>query len=121
MEKRCIEFVRGDTFLISRYFKDKEDNILTLNPKEDELTFTVRDNIYSPVIIQKKLSDMEISQDGKYTIVLNPSDTESLDSKTYKYDLEIRIGKNEKNPYVITPESGTITLQEFDFSRPEEK
>ncbi len=119
IEINNIEFVRGDTFLISRYFEDKEGNKIILNPKTDELTFTVRENILSSILIQKTLKDMEVTEDGKYTIVIESKDTEKLDLKTYNYDFEIRIGKDEDNPFVRTPESGRLKLAEYDYSRPE--
>lgn len=114
-----MEFVRGDTYIISRYFKDKDGNNLILNKDTDDITFTVRENIYSKVLIQKNINDIEILEDGKYRITLNPKDTEQLDFGEYGYDIELRIGKNEENPFVRTVESGKIQLLENDYSRPE--
>lgn len=121
IEINDLEFVRGDTFFISRYLTDEEGNKLILNPETDELTFTLRTNIYSEILIEKKLKDMKITEDGKYTVTLNPRDTEELDFKKYNYDFEVRIGKDEDDPFVRTPETGTITLQEYDYSRPNKR
>lgn len=115
-----MEFVRGDTFIISRYFKDKDGNNLILNKNTDEINFTMRKDIYSEVaVIEKHINDIEILEDGKYRITLNPKDTEQLDFGEYGYDIELRIGKNEENPFVRTVESGKIQLLENDYSRPE--
>ena len=115
-----MEFVRGDTFIISRYFQDKDGNELILNKDTDEINFTVRKSVYSEVVIEKNINDIEILEDGKYRIILNPKDTEQLDFGEYGYDIEIRIGKDEENPFVRTVESGTIELLSQDYSRPNE-
>lgn len=116
---RNIEFVRGDTFYISRYFKDKDGNTLQINAETDEITFTMKQSVdSSTALIKKTLSDGEItiSEDGKVRITLNSSDTKSLDFGKYGYDIEIIIGKDEENPFVRTPESGKIKLLNKDFS-----
>lgn len=115
-----MEFVRGDTFIISRYFQDKDGNKLILNKNTDEINFTVRRDIYSEVVIEKHINDIETLEDGKYRIILNPKDTEQLDFGEYEYDIEIRIGKDEEKPFVRTVESGTIKLLSQDYSRPNE-
>lgn len=116
-----MEFVRGDTFIISRYFKDKDGNNLILNKNTDEINFTMRKDIYSEVaVIEKHINDIEILEDGKYRITLNPKDTEQLEFGEYGYDIELIIGKDEENPFVRTVESGTIKLLEQDYSRPNE-
>ena len=116
-----MEFVRGDTFIISRYFKDKDGNNLILNKNTDEINFTMRKDIYSEVaVVEKHINNIEILEDGKYRITLNPRDTEQLDFGEYGYDIELRIGKNEANSFVRTVESGTIKLLEQDYSRPNE-
>lgn len=114
-----MNFVRGDTFYISRYIEDKEGNKLILDKKKDELNFTVRRNVESEILIEKHIEDIEISEDGKYKITLNPSDTENLDFGSYGYDIEIRIGKAEEEPFVRTVENGKLKLLEYDYSRPE--
>lgn len=115
-----MEFVRGDTFYISRCLTDKNDNPLILNKETDDITLTVRESIDSEIIIEKHIEDFEITEDGIYRVVLNPKDTETLELGIYEYDIEIRIGKNEENPFVRTPETGTIRLLSWDFSRPKE-
>lgn len=115
-----MEFVRGDTFIISRYFKDKDGNNLILNKYTDDISFTMRKDLYSEIVAQKNINDIEILEDGKYRITLNPRDTEQLDFGEYGYDIELRIGKDEENPFVRTVESGTIKLLEQDYSRPNE-
>lgn len=114
-----MEFVRGDTYIISRYFQDKDGNNLILNKDTDDIIFTIRKDIYSEVVVEKNINDIEILEDGKYRITLNPKDTEQLDFGEYGYDIELRIGKNEENPFVRTVESGKIQLLENDYSRPE--
>lgn len=115
-----MEFVRGDTFYISRYIQDKDENNLILNKETDELSFTVREDIMKEIIIEKHLDNIEVAEDGKYRITLHPKDTEKLDFGTYEYDIEIRIGKDEENPFVRTIETGTIRLLPHDYSRPKE-
>lgn len=115
-----MEFTRGDTFIISRYLKDKDDNNIIINKDTDDITFTMRKNLYSEIVVKKDINDIEITDDGKYRIVLNPKDTEKLDFGDYGYDIELRIGKNEINPFVRTVESGQIELLGNDYSRPNE-
>ena len=112
-----MEFVRGDTFYISRYFQDKDGNNLILNPETDELNFTVRRNVGTKVLVEKHIEDISASEDGKYMITLHPRDTENLDFEEYGYDIEMVIGENEENPFVRTVESGTIKLLPYDYSR----
>lgn len=114
MEQREISFVRGDTKLISRIFKDKDDNILIFNKETDKMNFTVRRYINSEVSIHKNLDSIIVDEEGKYTIIINPEDTENLSFGTYGYDIELTIGD-----YVRTVESGTFTLLEYDYSRAE--
>lgn len=115
-----MEFVRGDTFYISRYLQDKDGKALILNKETDEITLTVRETIDSDIVIEKHIEDFEITEDGKYRITLQPKDTEKLDFGKYEYDMEIRIGKDEENPFVRTIESGVISLLPLDYSRPKE-
>lgn len=121
IEIRELEFVRGDTFFISRYLTDDEGNKLVLNTETDKLDFTVRENVCSEILIEKHIEDVDVSEDGKYKITLNPKDTEKLEFGTYGYSIKIVVGKDEDNPFVRTLEAGTITLQEYDYSRPNEK
>ena len=49
-----IEFRRGDTRYISRYFKDKNNNVLKLNTDTDQVNFTVRKDSEDETVIIKK-------------------------------------------------------------------
>lgn len=113
-----IEFRRGDTFYISRYFTDKNKNILKVNPDTDQINFTVRkDSEDDEVIIKKDLSNgIQAFEDGKYRITIDPKDTQNLSLGKYGYDIELVIGANEEHPFVRTPEIGTIKLTK-DYSR----
>lgn len=115
-----IEFVRGDTFYISRYFEDTEGTPLVLDAQTDEVTFTMRKDIESSEVLKKTItnSGVQILEDGKVVITINHSDTTGLDFGKYGYDIELTIGKSETNPFVRTPESGTIRLLAKDYSRP---
>ncbi len=114
-----IKFVRGDTHYISRYFTDREGNVLKLNPKTDQVNFTIRKKSEDETVVLKKdfSNGIEIAEDGKCRIVINTNDTEHLELGKYGYDIEIRIGVNEENPYVRTPEVGILKLTK-DYSRP---
>ena len=119
MNKGKIKFVRGDTYLISRYFTDEEGNILSPNSSTDEINFTVRKSIESEIEeLKKTISDMKINEDGKYTIKINPTDTDKMEFGEYHYDIELRIGVNEEEPFVQTVESGIFKLLPYDYSRP---
>lgn len=109
-----INLVRGDTHYISRIFTDKDGNKLTFNTSTDQINFTVRKNINSEAVIEKKISDITKDSEGKYTITIEPEDTEDLDFGKYGYDIEIRIG----NDFVRTVESGSFIISPYDFSRP---
>ncbi len=116
---KTIEFVRGDTYYISRYFKDKQKNPLNIDPETDDITFTMKQNVdASTVLIKKTLSDggITIAEDGKVRITLNSRDTKDLEFGKYGYDIQITVGKDEVNPFVRTPESGKIKLLSKDFS-----
>ena len=119
MNKGKIKFVRGDTHLVSRYFADEEGNILKPNPSTDEINFTVRKSIESEIEeLKKTISDMTINENGKYTIKINPTDTDKMEFGEYHYDIELRIGVNEEEPFVQTVESGIFKLLPYDYSRP---
>lgn len=119
MNKGKIKFVRGDTHLVSRYFTDEEGNILRPNPSTDEINFTVRKSIESEIEeLKKTISDMTINENGKYTIKINPTDTDKMEFGEYHYDIELRIGVNEEEPFVQTVESGIFKLLPYDYSRP---
>ena len=115
-----MEFIRGDTFYITRQLTDKDGNALILNKETDEISLTVRENIESEIVIEKHIEDFEITDDGTYRVILHPKDTENLEFGVYEYDMEIRIGKDEKNPFVRTIETGTVRLLPYDYSRPKE-
>ena len=114
-----IEFVRGDTRYISRYFTDKNKNVLKLNPDTDQVKFTVKtDSEDETEIIKKDLSNgIQVFEDGKYRIIIDPKDTQKLNLGKYGYDIELTIGVNEEHPFVRTVETGIIKLTK-DYSRP---
>jgi hypothetical protein len=114
-----IEFRRGDTFYISRYFKDKNGNVIKVNPDTDQINFTVRkDSEDDELVIKKDLSNgIQVFEDGKYRIIIDPKDTQNLSLGKYGYDIELAIGVSEEHPFVRTPETGSIKLTK-DYSRP---
>ena len=112
-----IEFVRGDTYYISRYFLDEDGNNLTINVNTDEVIFTMKKDITSEALITKKLTEGGITViDNKYVITIKPDDTEDLDFGKYSYDIEVTIGVEEEIPFRRTVESGIIRLLKKDYT-----
>ena len=115
MKKLYLAITRGDTMILERYFTDKNGTKLEFDPSKDQINFTVRKDMDSPVVIEKHLSDMKCV-DKLYTITVLPTDTQNLDFGVYGYDIEIRIGTE----FVLTVESGNLELLKYDYSRPKE-
>lgn len=113
------KLIRGDTRYISKYFYDKNGNLLILNPSTDQVTFTIRkDSEDQEVVLKKDFSNgVTISEDGKCRIAIHTDDTQNLELGKYGYDIEVRIGVNETHPFVQTIEVGTLKLTK-DYSRP---
>lgn len=112
-----IEFVRGDTYFISRYLEDKDGNVLIIDPETDEMIFTMKKDVESAEIIKKTLADIQVFSDGKYMITIEPEDTQELDFGKYGYDIEVTIGVEEETPLRRTVESGIIRLLKDDYSK----
>ena len=100
---KIYEIIRGNTggFVV----EITENNI----PLEvDAMYLTVKDNWEEEnVIFQKKLSSEITYQEGKYYIVINPEDTDSLEYGRYCYDIKFIIDGIEK-----TIEKGVFLVSE---------
>jgi hypothetical protein len=109
-----FEFPRGDTKRFKFQLKDSEGNILILSDS-DQIYFTVKDNSRSTTpLIQKKIGSGIVynSEDGYYYVTINPSDTNSLDYRSYGYDIELK-----STDLVKTLVTGEITLtEEYTFA-----
>ena len=87
-----IQFVRGDTHIISLSVTDANNNPYI--PKEtDVLKMTVRLNDYKgAVAIQKVSGDGDIIQTSSgWDITIQPEDTAELAYKPYVYDIELNM------------------------------
>ena len=108
-----IEMPRGDIHHIQ--FSVVNQSGTNENLDFDEIFFTVKDSYNrSGYLFQKKLSDGSIVKDGDvYTFTINPEDTNSLQFKTYVFDIEVLSDNTVKSTFVgnlhITEE---VTYQE---------
>ena len=85
---RNIEMIRGDT--AGFYFQriDAEGEVITTQP--ESLYFTVKKNFNTiPFVLQKKLEDMRMDEEGTWHFTIEPEDTEELSYKTYVYDIQV--------------------------------
>ena len=109
-----FEFPRGDTKKFKFQIKDVDGNILTLSGT-DQLYFTVKDNSRtSSVLMQKKIGSgiTYNPEDQYYYVTIDPTDTNSLDYRSYGYDIELK-----STNLVKTLVTGEITLtEEYTFS-----
>lgn len=107
-----FEFPRGDTKRFKFQLKDSEGNVLVLS-NSDQLYFTVKDNSRSTTpLIQKRIGSGIVYSDGYYYVTINPSDTNSLDYRSYGYDIELK-----SDGIVKTLIIGEITLtEEYTFA-----
>ena len=108
-----FEFPRGDTKKFKFQVKDSEGNVLTL-ANTDQIYFTVKENArVSTYLFQKKIgSGITLGDDGYYHVLINPSDTNSLDYRSYGYDIEFKNSNITK-----TLMTGEITLtDEYTFA-----
>lgn len=83
-----MQQIRGDT---KRYYfqrKNKDGGVITELP--DSLYFTVKQRyIDTEPVLQKTLDDMTVDNDGTYHFTIEPADTDSLQYKTYVYDIQV--------------------------------
>lgn len=80
--------IRGDTarFFFQRI--DAEGEVITTRP--DTLYFTVKKDFKTvPFVLQKKLDDMRMDEDGTFHFTIEPEDTEELQYRTYVYDIQV--------------------------------
>lgn len=107
-----FEFPRGDTKRFKFQLKDSEGNVLVLS-NSDQLYFTVKDNSRSTTpLIQKRIGSGIVYSDGYYYVTINPSDTNSLDYRSYGYDIELK-----STDLVKTLVTGEIILtEEYTFA-----
>lgn len=106
-----INIIRGDTLKLTFYRKNNNGEVIKTTPTA--LYFTIKyDGYDKTVIIQKKLSDMELDTNtGKYTFYILPEDTNNLNYGKYKYDLEVKdtiVGVD----YVKTIAKGDFIIKE---------
>ena len=95
--------IRGDQFSFTITFTNLTANLSTMN-------FGVKKSYDSSLIISKSLNNgITKLDDGKYQIIVNPSET-LLDAGMYDFDLRFTIGS-----VVKTPLSGTINIMETVF------
>ena len=94
---------RGDQFSFTITFTNLTADFTTMN-------FGVKKSYDSSLIISKSLNNgITKLDDGKYQIIVNPSET-LLDAGMYEFDLRFTIGS-----VVKTPLSGTINIMETVF------
>lgn len=90
-----ISITRGDSGSITLDILENGENYILSTG--DVIYFTVKDSIYSDVIIFQKVIDS--FGDGVAIIELEPGDTKPLDmNKVYKYDIQL----NTRDGRVIT-------------------
>lgn len=87
-----LEFVRGDTFAF-KFLLTTKDGIAIKKEDIDTLFITARKyaNKESPIIIQKKLEDVEIDSDGYCHTKFEPKNTEELIYGSYFFDIEVTL------------------------------
>lgn len=108
-----IEMPRGDIHHIQ--FSVVDQNGDGTNLDFDEIFFTVKDSYNrTGYLFQKKLSDGSIVKDGDvYTFTINPEDTNSLQFKTYVFDIEVLSDNTVKSTFVGTLDiTEEVTYQE---------
>lgn len=109
-----LTVVRGDTKQLSFHCEDNDGNVITT--KADKVYFTVKkSNLPTEYLLQKTISDMTFDDDGTYHFKLEASDTESLATGTYKYDIQINAdGKKStkaKGNFVVKNRTATKNLE----------
>ena len=83
-----MQLIRGDTKMYRFQRKRADGAIITDTP--DSLYFTVkRDYTKDEAVIQKKLDDMDMDEDGTWHFRIEPEDTDGLKYKTYVYDIQV--------------------------------
>lgn len=100
------EFPRGDTCPLEFELIDENKNPIELGIG-DELYFTVKQNYNTQnAIFQKKYSNGDITvENGQCSLIINSSDTNTLNYGTYVYDIAIKSGDYRKTVCL-----GQITL-----------
>lgn len=90
-----LTVVRGDTKQLSFCRKDDDGNAITTIA--EKIYFTVKkSNLPTEYLLQKTISDMTFDNDGTYHFKLEASDTESLATGTYKYDIQVNVDGKKK-------------------------
>lgn len=95
---------RGDTATYTFQRKNAGDGIITSTP--DALYFTVK-KAYTDktTLIQKKLADMTMAEDGTWSFTIQAGETDMLAFGNYVYDIQVN-----DNDAVTTIAKGTFTL-----------
>lgn len=79
-----ISITRGDSFSFSVFLK--KDDIEVGLMSGDKIYFTVKENVNTEEILIQKIITTFIN--GRALINVNPEDTDSLEYKSYKYDIQ---------------------------------
>lgn len=81
-----IEITRGDTARF-KFARQGEGGIIY--DRADKLYFSVKSTYSSnTLVLQKTIDDMTFNE-GYYSFVIEPSDTDNLEYKEYVYDIEV--------------------------------
>ena len=110
--KQDISLIRGDTgkFIINLVNQDESQIVLG---EGDQIYFTVKDNYeINDFVLQKKIGDgITLGDDNKYHLLLNSSDTDNLNFKTYVYDIAVVIGSEVKEKRTVKRGNFTIDYE----------
>lgn len=101
-----IKFTRGDTKTVMFKLRDKNGEILVLQPTE-KIYFTVKSNAESTDKLIQKVYPTDITYENEwYSFTIEPADTNNLEYGIYEYDIEY---KNDDD-FVQTLTLGTLRL-----------
>lgn len=92
-EQNTIKLTKGDTATMLISAHDLEGNVYEFKPT-DVIKMTIKDQYSSTIRLTK-------TADAEHYIIINPSDTSSLDVKNYVYDVQVTTG--DGNVYTIIP------------------
>lgn len=95
---------RGDTVGYTFQRLNADGEVITTAPQS--LYFTVKHKFTDKeAVLQKKMDEMTMDQDGTWHFVLQSEDTESLDYGVYVYDIQVT-----DNDAVTTIAKGNLKL-----------
>lgn len=107
-----ITLTRGDTGKFKINLIDTEENQIVLG-EGDQLYFTVKDNYdMTDYVLQKKIGDgITLGDDNSYHLLLNSTDTDNLNFKSYVYDVAVVIGSEIKQKTTVKRGKFTIDYE----------